>query len=260
VKLARPLATTAALFAALALTACDASTSSQPTDSTSPSTSTPAAPTEATTAAPTETATTEGTDAAFEGGTDAGLDGTADPMHVGSIQSEGDFFFFNDEGALGKFTLPTEPSADVKLLLDRLIPDYDPLVTKVTVDNRKGSTSYDVNDITGFDDAGKTYEFTELGSTLAEPQWDYYESLDIFNDAEQAAYEEVEQIIYAMDSTVEAGAIEDVWLILPEGKLPKQFTRLGINGGSQYFGGSEAIPAEQASDWNADLSFKSPNN
>ena len=174
-----------------------------------------------------------------------------------SYPTNEDYYFFGDDRAVGKFSIPTEPNEEISNTFNTLLPDEDATFIKVTVDNREGESQYSVDTITGYDTDGKEYEFQDFGATMSEPLWDMWENIDIWDDNAMETYEHLESIVFGMDTTVEPGAVKDVWLISQETNLPDEFEKLGINGGSSYIGGSDPLPADIAE---FDLSFEAPTN
>lgn len=166
-----------------------------------------------------------------------------------------DYYFFGDGRAIGKFSLPTEPTEEINETFTALTPDDEATFIKVTVDNREGESQYTVEDITGYDTDGKEYQYQEFGASMAEPLWTMWEDIDIWDDAEMQQHDDLEAILDSHDNIIEPGAIKDVWLISPETDLPEEFSRLGINGGSSYAGGTDPLPVEMAE---FDLDFEAP--
>jgi len=173
-----------------------------------------------------------------------------------SYPTNADYYFFGDGRVVGKFTLPTEPTEEIQKTFASLLPDDKATFIKVTIDNREGESQYTVNDITGYDADGKEYKYQEFGSSMSEPLWSMWENIDLGDDAEMQQYDELDATLDKYDYNVEPGAIKDVWLISPEADLPDEFSRLGVNGGSSYIGGSDPLPVEMAE---FDLDFESPN-
>ncbi|NIH72230.1 hypothetical protein [Auritidibacter ignavus] len=92
---------------------------------------------------------------------------------------------------------------------------------------------------------------------MSGPLWSVWEDIDISDDAAMQEYDELEALVDKYDNDIEPGAIKDVWLISQETSLPDELTRLGINGGSSYMGGTDALPVEMAE---FDLDFEAPTN
>lgn len=180
-----------------------------------------------------------------------------DPDTPASYPTNEDYYFFGDDRAVGKFSIPTEPNEEISNTFNTLLPDEDATFIKVTVDNREGESQHSVDTITGYDTDGKEYEFQDFGATMSEPLWDMWENIDIWDDNAMETYEHLESTVFGMDTTVEPGAVKDVWLISQETNLPDEFEKLGINGGSSYIGGSDPLPADIAE---FDLSFEAPTN
>ncbi|WGH82516.1 hypothetical protein QDX25_05025 [Auritidibacter ignavus] len=125
------------------------------------------------------------------------------------------------------------------------------------MDNREGESQFTVDDITGYDTDGKEYKYQDFGATMSGPLWSVWEDIDISDDAAMQEYDELEALVDKYDNDIEPGAIKDVWLISQETSLPDELTRLGINGGSSYMGGTDALPVEIAE---FDLDFEAPTN
>lgn len=166
-----------------------------------------------------------------------------------------DYYFFGEGRAIGKFSLPTEPTEEIQEAFKVLAPDDEATFIKVTVDNREGDSQYTVDDISGYDADGKEYQYQDLGASMAEPLWSIWEDIDIHSHAEMQQYDELEATLDSHDNIIEPGAVKDVWLISPEANLPDEFSRLGINGGSSYMGGTDPLPVEMAE---FDLDFEAP--
>lgn len=184
---------------------------------------------------------------------------SAPAEHAGptSYPTNADYYFFGDGRVVGKFSIPTEPTDEMSEAFAELAPGDDATFIKVTVDNREGESQYTVDDITGYDADGKEYQYQEYGASMAEPLWAIWEDIDVHDDAAMQRYDELEASLDDHDNTIEPGAIKDVWLISPESGLPEEFSRLGVNGGSSYMGGSDPLPAEMAE---FDLDFEASTN
>ncbi|WGH87082.1 hypothetical protein QDX23_04950 [Auritidibacter ignavus] len=182
-----------------------------------------------------------------------------EPMNtVRTYPTDADYYFIGDDGrSVGKFTIPTEPTEEINHIFTSLIPDEESTFIKVTVDNREGESQFTVDDITGYDTDGKEYKYQDFGATMSGPLWSVWEDIDISDDAAMQEYDELEALVDKYDNDIEPGAIKDVWLISQETSLPDELTRLGINGGSSYMGGTDALPVEMAE---FDLDFEAPTN
>lgn len=187
-----------------------------------------------------------------EGSPDTAVDEAAGST---AYPTNSDYYFFGDGRTIGKFSLPTEPTEEIQEAFTTLAPNDEATFIKVTVDNREGESQYTVDHITGYDADGKEYQYQEFSASMAEPLWSIWENIDVHDDAEMQQYEDLEATLDSHDNIIEPGAIKDVWLISPEANLPEEFSRLGINGGSSYMGGTDPLPAEMAE---FDLDFEAP--
>lgn len=187
-------------------------------------------------------------------------EGTEEPVEYNADTPTGyptnaDYYFFGDGRVVGKFSIPTEPSEDVLEVFNELVPEDESTFIKVTVDNREGESQYSVDTIAGYDSDGKEYEFQDFGGSMSDPLWSMWEDIDLDDDAAIDTHDRLEDMVYSFDTNIEPGAVKDVWLISEETDLPDEFTRLGVNGGSSYMGGSDPLPVEMAE---FDLSFEAP--
>src|SRR5699024_1229622 len=142
-----------------------------------------------------------------------------------SYPTNEDYYFFGDGRVVGKFSIPTEPTEEITTTFEALLPEEEATFIKVTVDNREGESEYSVDTITGYDTDGKEYEFQDFGGSMSEPLWDMWEDIDIWDDNAMDTYDELENIVFNMDTNVEPGAVKDVWLISQDTDLPDEFTR-----------------------------------
>src|SRR5699024_231667 len=103
--------------------------------------------------------------------------------------------------------------------------------------------------------------YHNFNASSAEPRSEIWENINVHDDAAMAEYDELEaNPAMNMDTSVDPGALKDVWLISHEAELPDEFTTLGANGGRAYAGGSEVHSAEHAEDAGVDLDFEAPTN
>lgn len=171
-----------------------------------------------------------------------------------SYPSDTDYYFFGDGRAIGKFSIPTEPTEDVTDVLATLAPDTAATFIKVTVDNREGESQYTVDTITGYDADGQEYNFEEFGAVMSEPLWEMWENVDIFDDAAVDQHDDLSARTDSFDNSIEPGAVKDIWLISQTTDLQDEFARLGVNGGSSYMGGFDPLPLR----WQSSISTLRP--
>lgn len=167
-----------------------------------------------------------------------------------------EYWFETDEGAVGRFQIPTEPDGDAAKVQEaaRYVAERtgdsgldDRVFIHAVIDNRNGDSEMFAGDIVGYTPEGAKVGFINMDDAAT----DYY--LQAGSELDHGDMENVEVLNWFAEYIdnipspyIERGQVVSMWFVLDEGELPDEFARLTINGGVDYFDGAEAQPMDTA--------------
>jgi len=145
----------------------------------------------------------------------------------------GDYFFVTPAGAVGKFTVPSQPVADIEAV--RKLASAKPVqYIRVKVDNRKGQATSGAHGVKFYDASGKVYEFESADGVV--DRWRQADP-NLVNDT--AKYNQFIDVSNKYRGSVEQLAVGESVLVSEGPGLPVSFTGVKVQSGD----GSDPVDA-----------------